>query len=92
MSITDELREWIDSIAWLDDGVSQKHKNILAIADRIDAEHEDAIKKLSADFESQLYCESFVNWAVADKLASNQRDIDQRVSALERKLNHKTGA
>ena len=36
--ITGELREWIDTIAWLDD--SPVHKNILAIADRIDAEHE----------------------------------------------------
>ena len=42
MAITDELREWIDSIAWLDDGVSSTYKKVLAIADRIDAEHESA--------------------------------------------------
>lgn len=36
--ITDELREWLGTVAWLDD--SPAHKSILAIADRIDAAHE----------------------------------------------------
>ena len=86
MSITDELREWGNR--W-EDVVADE---IAAIADRIDEQHEEAIKELSADFEGQLYCESFVNWAVMDKFAVKQRDLDERVSLLERKLNHKGGA
>ena len=40
MSITDELREWISTVVWLDDSVQHTHEKVLAIADRIDAEHE----------------------------------------------------
>ena len=82
--ISDELREFIKNYVYF-------KAEVTAIADRIDAEHEDAIKKLSADFDGQLYCESFVNWAVMDKFAVKQRDLDERVSVLERKLNHKGG-
>ena len=83
MSITDELREWGNR--W-EDVVADE---IAAIADRIDEQHEEAIKELSADFEGQLYCESFVNWAVMDKFAVKQRDLEARVSTIERKLNHR---
>ena len=86
MRITDELREWGNR--W-EDVVADE---IAAIADRIDEQHEEAIKELSADFEGQLYCESFVNWAVMDKFAVKQRDLEARVSTIERKLNHKGGA
>ncbi len=89
MSITDELREWAHNhVAEFNIG-GVDGRDLLAIADRIDAEHEAAIKKLSADFEGQLYCGSFVNWAVMDKLAASQRDIEKRVSAIERKLSHR---
>lgn len=47
MSITDELREWIDSVTWLDDSVSQAHKNILAIADRIDKQHHKTLENVN---------------------------------------------
>ena len=83
MSITDELREWGNR--W-EDVVADE---IAAIADRIDEQHEEAIKELSADFEGQLYCKSFVNWAVMDKFAVKQRDLEARVSTIERKLNHR---
>ena len=46
MSITDELRKWIDSIAWLEDSVTQAHKNILAIADRIDERYSVKVERL----------------------------------------------
>lgn len=48
MSITDELREWIDSIMWLDESISQAHKNVLAIADRIDEQHRKALERVAA--------------------------------------------
>lgn len=46
MKITDELRKWISTVTWLDDGMSHSHKNILAIADRIDAEYQKALDEL----------------------------------------------
>ena len=91
MSITNELRNWagIQVHETVSPMCGRAERELLAIADRIDAEHEEAIKKLSADFESQLYCGSFVNWAVVDKFAAGQRDIEKRVSIIERKLNHR---
>lgn len=48
MSITHELREWISSVTWLNDGIHHTCDKITAIADRIDAEHEDAVRKEAA--------------------------------------------
>ena len=89
MSITDELRAMLNMTESIN---SADIQDLYEIADRIDEQHEEAIKELSADFEGQLYCESFVNWAVMDKFAVKQRDLEARVSTIERKLNHKGGA
>lgn len=99
MSITDELRDCIRTANRSYEDARNPYNDreilhipeeeLLAIADRIDEQHEEAIKKLSADFEGQLYCESFVNWAVMDKFAAKQRDLEARVSTIERKLNHR---
>lgn len=43
MKISDELRKWINTVKWLDDKMSSSHKNILAIADRIDAEYQKVL-------------------------------------------------
>jgi len=44
--ITDELRKWISTVAWLDDDMQDSsHKNILAIADRIDKAHEEECRE-----------------------------------------------
>ena len=45
MKISDELRKWINTVRWLDDRMSPSHKNILAIADRIDAEYQKVLDK-----------------------------------------------
>lgn len=84
MSITDELREWIDSVAWLDDSVSQAHKNILAIADRIDKQHRKVLKNINELNKLKGHLDGL------DKIAAEYRfnivAMDRRISAIERKL------
>lgn len=91
MSITDELREWIDSITWLDESISQAHKNVLAIADRIDEQHSKALEKVAAmmdesDELDKLKC----HLDSLDKIAAEYRfnivALAHRICAIERKL------
>lgn len=83
MSITDELREWIDSITWLEESISQAHKNVLAIADRIDEQY---LKVLELD-KVKGHLDSL------DKVAAEYRfniiAIDRRISAIEQKLSRR---
>lgn len=83
MSITDELREWIDSITWLEESVSQAHKNVLAIADRIDEQY---LKVLELD-KVKGHLDSL------DKVAAEYRfnivAMDRRISAIEQKLSRR---
>lgn len=55
MSITDELREYIEKqIKWLD--MTKVHyRNLFAIADRIDAEHERQLEVLYRDMSDAEY-------------------------------------
>ena len=91
MSITDELREWIDSIMWLDESISQAHKDVLAIADRIDEQHNKALEKVAAmmdesDELDKLKC----HLDSLDKIAAEYRfnivALAHRICAIERKL------
>ena len=61
MSITDELREWISTVTWLDDGTTHSHTNILAIADRIDAEHEAKVSYWQGASYKDGYDEGFAS-------------------------------
>lgn len=83
MSITDELREWIDSITWLEESISQAHKNVLAIADRIDEQY---LKVLELD-KVKGHLDSL------DKVAAEYRfnivAMDRRISAIEQKLSRR---
>ena len=83
MSITDELREWIDSITWLEESVSQAHKNVLAIADRIDEQY---LKVLELD-KVKGHLDSL------DKVAAEYRfnivAMDRRISDIEHKLSRR---
>ena len=89
MSITDELREWAHCFngPWKRNEVA-----LLAIADRIDAEHRAAIEKLSAliDNDTDQYLEGYNE--ASDFFASEIEDLRHRVGIIERKLNHKGGA
>lgn len=55
MSITDELREWIDSIMWLDESISQAHKDVLAIADRIDEQYDRTCRALDSAWSATAH-------------------------------------
>lgn len=102
MSITDELRRWAYS-KFADTVFSGFEKKVDEIADRIDAEHRAALEKVSAMVDEHdagwsgcrsckehkrggvVECQAYANMLRLDTLG-------RRVSAMERKLNHKGGA
>ena len=91
MSITDELREWIDSITWLDESVSQAHKNVLAIADRIEEQHRRALEKVAAMVDEPDEIERRIKALehLTEGMLLAESEFEGRISLLERKLNHK---
>ena len=67
MSITDELREWFDRYTMRKD----VYDELLAIADRIDAEHEKAIHELNGFAEVSVLLPKDANgepWHLGDEL------------------------
>lgn len=94
MSITDELREWIDSITWLDESISQAHKNVLAIADRIDKQYLKVLENATAMVDEPIELDKVKGHLNGlDKIAAEYRfniiALDRRISAIERKLNRR---
>ena len=91
MSITDELREWIYSITWLDESVSQAHKNVLAIADRIEEQHRKALEKVAAMVDEPDEIERRVKALehLTEGMLLDESELRERVEAIERKLNHR---
>ena len=88
MSITDELREWAarELASWK--MARERYDALAAIADRIDAEHRRALEKVSAMVEVP------VEYRIASdydgkSLARELHELEKRVSAIERKLNHR---
>ena len=88
MSITDELRRWAYS-TFAQTIFRNLVKKVDEIADRIDAEHKAALEKLSAliDEDTDQYLEGYNE--ASDFFASEIEDLRRRVSAIERKLNHR---
>lgn len=94
MSITDELREWIDSIMWLDESISQAHKNVLAIADRIDEQYLKVLENATAMVDELIELDKVKgHLSSLDKIAAEYRfnviALDRRISAIERKLSRR---
>lgn len=93
MSITDELRECIATAIWqYENGIKTAYipnDKLLAIADRIEAEHRAALEKLSAliDEDTDHYLEGYNE--ASDFFANEIEDLRHRVGIIERKLNHK---
>ena len=88
MSITDELREWAHGFngPWKRNEVA-----LLAIADRIDAEHRRALEKVAAmvDEPDGLGRRIAALEHLTDGMLLDESELSERVEAIERKLNHR---
>jgi hypothetical protein len=88
MSITDELRAWID-------GNTVIHVTALrAIADRIDEQHRKALERVAAmvdepDELDRLDKRIKALEHLTDGMLLAESEMEERVSAIERKLNHR---
>ena len=92
--ITDELREyvqdWRDTPCLMDDldsgDVDGILEDFIRIADRIDEQHRKALEKVSAMVDEPDYFGTIID---ANSTPRRIDALEQRVSAIERKLNHK---
>lgn len=85
MSITDELREWID-------GNTVIHVTALrAIADRIDERHRRALESVAAMVDEPDETERRVKALehLTEGMLLDESELRERVEAIERKLNHR---
>lgn len=85
MSITDELRAWID-------GNTVIHVTALrAIADRIDEQHRKALEKVAAMVDEPDETERRVKALehLTEGMLLDESELRERVEAIERKLNHR---
>jgi hypothetical protein len=86
--ITDELREWtrIHTVNCSDNRIA-----LVAIADRIDAEHRKALEKVAAMVDEDTARGEYTRGYNGgyDAAADMLDDLERRVSAIERKLNHR---
>lgn len=85
MSITDELREWGNR--W-EDTIALEIKEI---ADRIDEQHRKALEKVAAMVDEPDEMERRIKALehLADGMLLAESEFEERISLLERKLNHK---
>lgn len=85
MSITDELREWGNR--W-EDVVADE---IDAIADRIDEQHRKALEKVAAMVDEPDETERRIKALehLTEGMLLAESEMEERVSLLERKLNHR---
>ena len=96
MSITDELRNWasiqVHEIVTPMSGRAERE--LLAIADRIDEQHRRALERVAAmvdepDELDRLDKRIKALEHLADGMLLDESELRERVSAIERKLNHK---
>lgn len=94
MSITDELREW--GSRW-EDAVARE---VSEIADRIDEQHRKALEKVAAMVDEpdeqrfDVLVDGFKLGRKSDgfdTFIAYLNELEKRVDAIERKLNHKGG-
>ena len=99
MSITDELREWVRErfVGLLS---SEWEREVDEIADRIDEQHRKALEKVAAMVDEHdagwpgcRSCKAHKRGGVVEcQVHGNMLRLDRlerRISAIERKLNHK---
>ena len=85
MSITDELREWGNR--W-EDTVALEIKEI---ADRIDEQHRKALERVAAMVDEPDETERRIKALehLTDGMLLAESEMEERIAAIERKLNHK---
>lgn len=90
MSITDELREWMRNHTV---NCSDNRIALVAIADRIDEQHRKALEKVAAMVDEPDETERRIRALehLADGMLLAESEMEGRIAAIERKLNHKGG-
>ena len=94
MSITDELREWV---RYLDDNphlgsLTDFGKQALTnLADRIDEQHRKALEKVAAMVDEPDETERRIKALehLTEGMLLDESELRERISAIERKLNHR---
>lgn len=89
MSITDELREWwVHKFPVMD---RKLHDDFTAIADRIDDQHRKALERVAAMADEPDEIERRIKALehLTDGMLLAESEMEERVSLLERKLNHR---
>ena len=93
MSITDELREWASYNRHYDfiESSGGGHCELLAIADRIDEQHRKALEKVAAMVDEPDETERRIKALehLTEGMLLAESEMERRVDAIERKLNHK---
>ena len=95
MSITDELRECIATAIWqYENGIKTAYipnDKLLAIADRIDEQHRRALEKVAAMVDEPDETERRVKALehLTEGMLLAESEFEERISLLERKLNHR---
>lgn len=92
MSITDELRESVTKkCGHLLGAKCDGYYELLAIADRIDEQHRKALEKVAAMVDEPDETERRVKALehLTDGMLLAESEMEERVSAIERKLNHR---
>lgn len=95
MSITDELRECIATAIWqYEDDVKTAYipkDKLLAIADRIDEQHRKALEKVAAMVDEPDEMERRIKALehLTEGMLLAESELEKRVDAIERKLNHR---
>ena len=93
MSITDELREYVIQVhrnGWFDRRVCD---DLLEITDRIDEQHRKALERVAAMVDEPDETERRVKALehLTDGMLLDESELRERVSVIERKLNHRGG-
>ena len=98
MSITDELRECIATAIWqYENGIKTAYipnNKLLAIADRIEEQHRKALERVAAmvdepDETDEIERRIKALEHLTDGMLLAESEMEERVSAIERKLNHR---
>lgn len=87
MSITDELRAWIERYTMS----GERYRELIAIVDRIDEQHRKALEKVAAMVDEPDETERRIKALehLTEGMLLDESELRERIEKVERKLNHK---